>query len=162
MRLSRLSPCRHASSSCRCHWCASTPCPWLRQKPPHWRSDQRFLTWERMMGPMDHLRLPREPTTGRGRTMTCTFFPLFFLLILIIHHWYTKTTQYLNLRFGIVVHYVLHLPTQGWGCHIDRWWRSQSDSKWRAGLQQVKLKRRTQTEGAMNAPLLSANARHSC
>lgn len=52
-RLHLWSPCRRASSSCRCHWGVSKPCPSPRQTPPRWRSGQRSLTWEMRKGPMD-------------------------------------------------------------------------------------------------------------
>jgi len=39
--------------------------------------------------------------------------------------------QYLDLCFWIVVHEVLHLPAQGWGCHDDRWCRMRSNRKWK-------------------------------
>lgn len=55
-------PCRHVSSSCRCRWGVSTPCPWPQRTQPHWRSSQRSLTWETRTGPTDRSRWPREPT----------------------------------------------------------------------------------------------------
>lgn len=77
------SPCRHVSSSCRCHWGVSTPCPWPQQTPPHWRSSQRSLTWETRTGPTDRSRWPREPTHHRQRSNDVHLFSYFYLIHII-------------------------------------------------------------------------------
>lgn len=49
---------------------------------------------------------------------------------------------YLDLRFGVVVHNVLHLPTQGWGCHGDGWFEVAEGQK----VEKVKSGRSTGEE----------------
>lgn len=44
--------------------------------------------------------------------------------------WCRARVQYLDFCLRVVVHDILHLPTQGRGCHGDGWWRMWRERKY--------------------------------